>query len=64
MFAHDLGHRQIEYFKNAIELNSKDRAKPPVLRGCAPAPRRAIQQIFNLQYSIFNSGLPGLGTSI
>jgi hypothetical protein len=29
----------------------------------APTPRRAIQQIFNLQSSIFNSVLSGLGLS-
>ena len=30
----------------------------------APTARRAIQQIFNFQSSIFNSGLPGLGISV
>jgi len=27
MFAHDLCHSQIEYFRNAVDLNRKDRAK-------------------------------------
>jgi hypothetical protein len=27
MFAHDLCHSQIEYFRNAIDLDRKDRAK-------------------------------------
>ena len=32
-----------------------------LVRVVAPTPRRAIQQFFNLQSSIFNSGLSGLG---
>ena len=35
MFAKDLCHSQIEYFRNAIDLNWKDRAKPPARRGCS-----------------------------
>jgi hypothetical protein len=45
-------------------LNRKDRAKPPARRGCTPTPRRAIPQIFNRQYSIFNSGLFGLDITL
>jgi hypothetical protein len=48
MFAHDLWHSQIEYLSNSIDLNTKDRAKPPARRGCTPTPRRAKPQIFNL----------------
>ena len=76
MFAQNLCHSQIGYFSNSIDLNWKDRAKPPLrpvspwsLRAgsglvgvLAPTPRRAKPQIFNFQSSIFNSGLSGLGT--
>jgi hypothetical protein len=57
MIAHDLCHSQIEYFRNAIDLDRKDRAT----RGASACAARAIPQIFNLQSSIFNSGSSGLG---
>ncbi len=57
MFAHDLCHSRVEYFRNSIDFNRKDRAT----RGASACAARAIPQIFNLQSSIFNSGLPGLG---
>jgi hypothetical protein len=41
MFAHDLCHSQIEYFRNDIDFNRKDRAK-----------RYHKSSIFNLKYSI------------
>jgi hypothetical protein len=41
MFAHDLCHSQIEYFRNAIDPNRKDRAK-----------RNHKSSIFNRQSSI------------
>jgi hypothetical protein len=41
MFAHDLCHNQIEYFRNAIDLDRKDRAK-----------RYHKSSIFNRQSSI------------
>jgi hypothetical protein len=41
MFAHDLCHSQVEYFRNAIDFNRKDRAK-----------RYHKSSIFNLQSSI------------
>jgi hypothetical protein len=68
MFAHNLYQSQIEYLSNStrreapfeslwverrgrmIDLNRKDRAK-----------RYRKSSIFNLQSSIFNSGLSGLG---
>ena len=50
MFAHDLCQSQIEYLSNSTDLNRKDRAK-----------RYNKSSIFNLQSSIFNSGLSGLG---
>ena len=62
IFAYDLWHSQIEYLSNSIDLNRKDRAKPPARRGCTPTPRRAIPQIFNRQYSI--SACPGWGNDI
>jgi hypothetical protein len=55
MFAHDLCHNQIEYFRNAIDINRKDRAT----RGASACAARAIPQIFNLQSSIFNPACPG-----
>ena len=48
MFANDLCHSQIEYFRNAIAFKLKRQSE-------------AIQHIFNLQSSIFISGLSGLG---
>ncbi len=38
MFAHDLCDSQIEYFRNAIDLDSKDRAT----RGASACAARAI----------------------
>ena len=35
MFAHALCRSQIEYFRNTIDFNRKDRAKPPARRGCS-----------------------------
>ena len=55
MFAHDLCHSQIESFKGFFkflkDLPRNDGAK-------------RLPQIFNFQYSIVNSGLPGLGYQI
>jgi len=52
MFAHDLCHSQIEYFKEFFkfpkDLSKNDGAK-------------RLPQIFNSQYSIVNSGFAGLG---
>jgi hypothetical protein len=72
MFAHDLYHSQIEYFSlrlvdpavrrgmlsTYIEKTERSLRLVGVL---APTPRRAIQQIFNVQSSILDSGLSGLG---
>ncbi len=55
MFAHDLCHSQIEYLRNSIDSNRKDRAT----RGACAA--RAIPQIVNIQ---FGSGFAGLGFNI
>jgi hypothetical protein len=51
MFAHDLRHSQIEYFRNAIDLDRKDRAK-----------RYHKSSIVNLQSSI--PAYPGWGLKI
>jgi hypothetical protein len=48
MFAHDLCHSHIEYFRNDIDFNRKDRAT----RGASACAARAIPQIFNRQSSI------------
>ena len=56
MFAHDLCHSQIEYFSNAINLNWKDRAKPPARRGCSAYASES--DTTNLQFSIFNIQFP------
>jgi len=42
MFAHDLCHSQIEYFRNAIDLNRKD--------------SEAIPQIVNIQFQLVQVG--------
>ena len=52
MFAHDLCHSQIEYFRNAIDFNRKDRAKPPARRGCSAYASES--DTTNLQSSIVN----------
>ena len=52
MFAHLLGHSQIEYFRNAIDLNRKDRAKPPARRGFSAYASES--DTINLQSSIVN----------
>jgi hypothetical protein len=59
MFAHDLCHSWIEYFRKSIDLNRKDRAT----RGASACATRAIPQIFNLQSSIVNSGFAGVGVN-
>jgi hypothetical protein len=45
--------------RNAIDLTIKDRAKPPARRGFSAYASES--DTTNLQYSIFNSGLSGLG---
>jgi hypothetical protein len=57
MFAHDLCHSQNEFLKNSIDFNSKDRAT----RGASVCAARAIST--NIQFSIVNSDLSGLGVS-
>jgi len=52
MFAHDLWHSQIEYLSNSIDINRKDRAKPPARRGCSAYASES--DTTNLQYSIVN----------
>ena len=50
MSAQDFGHRQIEYLSNSIDLNRKDRAKPPARRGCsAYASESAILRILTVR---------------
>jgi hypothetical protein len=72
MFANDLCRYQIEYFRNAINLNRKDRAKPP-LRSVSPlnlrtgsglagvirlrlGERYRKSSIFNLQFRLVRVG--------
>jgi len=52
MFAHDLCHSQIEYLRDSIDFNRKDRAKPPARRGCGAYASES--DTTNLQYSIVN----------
>ena len=56
MFAHDICHIQVEYLINSIDFNRKDRATCRVV-----AEGEAWSDTTNIQSSIFNSGLSGLG---
>jgi len=49
----------VESSNNSIDLNRKDRAKPPARRGFSAYASES--DTTNLQASIFNSGLSGLG---
>ena len=57
MFAQDLCHSQIEYLSNSIDLNLKDRAKPP-LRPVSPWSLRAgLRLVAARSYASERSGL-------
>jgi len=56
IFAHDLWHSQIEYLSNSIDLNIKDRAKPPARRGCSAYASES--DTTNLQSSFVNLQFP------
>jgi hypothetical protein len=56
MFAQDLCHSQIEYLSNSIDLNWKDRAKPPARRSYSAYASES--ETTNLQFSIVNIQFP------
>ena len=61
MLAHDLYHSQINILASGLEIL---RLGEECYRVLLKRQSEVIQQIFNLQSSIFNSGLPGLGISL
>ena len=67
MFAHDLCHSQIEYFSLRLldptarrgirsVLIEKTERSLRLVGVLSPAPRRAIQQIFNIQFRLVRVG--------
>ena len=62
IFAHDLCHSQIEYLSNSIDLNKKDRAKPPARRGFSAYASESDNT--NLQFRLVRVGISCLQEKI